>query len=132
METIKQKTIQGQTEYLVRQKTDKPGKQYEYMIKRANGSIVDDEVYYTRQRAEKEFNEHIRLTQLGAGKKRSDERRSQGFNFGLGGGGGGGGAPQMPDFSGGAGGMPMLPGFGMGQKDDDDDDEDRGFYIPGL
>lgn len=75
MPAIKQRTIDGETHYLYRYATDRPGKQHEYYIQvEGSNQRVDDETYYAKDRAMDAWREHIRLVQRGAGAERQDAR----------------------------------------------------------
>jgi len=118
MPTLKQKTIDGETYQLKRYKSSRPNKQYEYYItaegftENGQDRRYGDETYYTRDRAMKEWQNHIRTVRRGAAEERNDAR-----------------GPSLPGFNAGGGGA-SLPGFGF--DDEEDDDDEGGFYLPGF
>jgi len=80
METLKSKTVDGETHSLVRV-SDNPEGRDEYLVINDGGRVVDDKRFTDKAKAERFFDDHVSTVQRGAGAKRNDSRGTGSTGF---------------------------------------------------
>ena len=80
METLKSKTVDGETHSLVRV-SDNPEGRDEYLVINDGERVVDDRRFTDKAKAEQFFDDHVSTVQRGAGAKRNDSRRTGSTGF---------------------------------------------------